>query len=169
MEDGSMGRLRSEGRLMALYVLLWADFEKCTARFSLRSAARLMDVGVTTARRGVSQLVEAGILVILEKGDGASTSLFGLADPDTSGARPGHERCAPRARLVCAPDTSGARGAHEPCTERARVVRAARTSGVRITRFPVGSSITTNLEINKSNPPGSGGDGPPDLAKEAGA
>lgn len=169
MEDGSMGRLRSEGRLMALYVLLRADFEKCTVRFSARGAARLMDVAVNTARRGISQLVEAGILEVLERGDGTTQSTYGFLDPDTSRVRPGHGSCAQRTRLVCAPDTGGVRSAHGSCSERTPPVCAAHTRGVRITRFPVGSSITTNLEINQSNPPGSGGDGPPDLAKEAGA
>ena len=115
MEDGSMGRLRSEGRLMALYVLLRADFEKCTVRFSTRGAARFMSVGVTTARRGVSQLVAAGILEVLEKGDGTTQSTYGFADPDTSGARPGHGSCPERARLVSGARTSGVRSAHERC------------------------------------------------------
>ena len=169
MEDGSMGRLRSEGRLMALYVLLWADFERCTVRFSARGAARVMGVGVTTARRGVSQLIDAGILVSLEKGDGTTQSTYGFTDPDTARARPGHGSCAQRARLVRAPDTARARSAHGSCPERARLVSGARTSGVRITRFPPGTSISTSVEINQSNLPGSGGDGPPDRAMGAGA
>jgi hypothetical protein len=92
MEDGSMGRLRSEGRLMALYVLLWADFEKCTVKFATRGAARAMGVRPMTAHRGVLQLVEAGILVTLEKGDGTTQSVYGYVDPSTSGERPVYER-----------------------------------------------------------------------------
>ena len=169
MEDGSMGRLGSEGRLMALYVLLRADFEKCTVRLSARGAARLMSVGVTTARRGVSQLVEAGILELLAKGEGSTQSTYGFLDPDTPRVRPGHEACAQRAPVVCAPDTPRVRSAHKACAQRAPVVCAARTPGVRITRFPLGTSISTNVEINQSNQPGSGGDGPPDRAMGAGA
>ena len=166
MESGSIGRLRSEGRLMALYVLYWADFEKCTAKFSIRGAARSLGVRPMTAQRGVQQLCEAGILGVLEKGDGSAPSVYSLADPTTSGGRSAYEPWAQRPRVVVTPTTSGGRSAYEPWSERLRAVGAAPTSRGRITRFTPGIPINTRGETNQSNEPGSGGEEPPDLAKE---
>lgn len=162
LEDGSLGRLRSEGRLMALYALYWADFSSCTLKFSIRGAARSMGVGFTTARRGLTQLVELGILEVSGGPDTYGRVTYCFTDPITSRVRPDHEPCAP-------PITSGDQGAHEPCALRSRAVINAHTSGVRITRFPPGISRDTRVEINQSTTPGSGGSGPPDRAMEAGA
>ena len=114
MQDGSIGRLRSEGRLMALYFFCWADFEKCTAKFAIRGAARTLGVRPMTAQRGVQQLLEAGILTMVLRGEGSADSIFGLGDPTTGGGRPDHGWLAQRLRAVCAPTTSGGRSAYEP-------------------------------------------------------
>lgn len=162
LEDGSLGRLRSEGRLMALYALYWADFSDCTLRFSIRGAAKSLGVGFTTARRGLTQLVDMGILEVVGEPDTYGRVTYRFAEAHTSGVRPDHEPCAP-------PITSGDQGAHEPCAPRTRAVIKAHTSGVRITRFPSGISKNTRMEINQSTTPGSGGFGPPDRAEEGGA
>lgn len=168
MEDGSIGRLRSEGRLMALYFFCWADFEKCTAKFAIRGAARRLGVRPMTAQRGVQQLLEAGILTVVSRGEGSADSIFGLGEPTTSGGHPDHGSYAPRPRVVGAPTTSGGRSAYEPYAPRPRAVGAAPTSRGRLTRFPTGIPIDTSGEINISKTPGSGGSGPPDLAKGGG-
>ena len=162
MEDGSLGRLRSEGRLMALYAFYWADFTSCTLRFSIRGAARHMGVGFTTARRGVNQLVELGILEVIGEPDTYGRVTYRFAEAHTSGVRPDHEPCAP-------PITSGDQPDHEPCAPRSRAVINPITSGVRITRFPPGISRNTKVEINQSTTPGTGGFGPPSRAVGEGA
>lgn len=162
LENGSLGRLRSEGRLMALYALYWAEFSTCTLRFSIRGAARNMGVGFTTARRGLTQLVEMGVLEVVGGPDTYGRVTYRFCDPITSGVRPDHEPCAP---LI----TSGDQGDHEPCAPRSPAVIKAHTSGVRITRFPPGISRDTRVEINQSTTPGSGGFGPPDRAVGEGA
>lgn len=162
LEDGTLGRLRSEGRLMALYALYWADFSECTLKFSIRGAAKSLGVQFTTARRGLTQLVDAGILEALGEPDSYGRVNYRFTEAHTSGVRPDHEPCAP-------PITSGDQGAHEPCAPRTPPVIKAHTSRVRITRFPSGISRNTRMEINQTTPPASGGSGPPDLAAEGGA
>ena len=144
LSDGSMAALRSEGRLVALYVLSVADWGTCQARFTMRRAAKGMGVHPTTVRRGISQMVAAGILEILEKGEGTSKTSFlilGRAPlvraPDTSGARE-------RARAVRAPDTARARSGHEPCAERAPLVRAPDTGCAHDSVFLTGSPVRTS-------------------------
>jgi hypothetical protein len=144
LEDGSLAALRSEGRLAALYVLQAADWSTCEVRFTHRRAAKFMCVHVTSVRRGVSQLIDAGILEVLEKGVGSGKTRFRVCEraravraPDTSGARE-------RARAVRAPDTSGARSGHEPCAPRAPLVRAARTGCARNSVLFSGSSVRTS-------------------------
>lgn len=162
MEDGSLGRLRSEGRLMALYALYWADFADCTLTFSIRGAARCLGVGFTTARRGLTQLVELGVLEALGEPDTYGRVTYRFPEAHTSGVRPDHEPCAP-------PITSGDQSAHEPCAPRSHGVINPITSRVRITRFPSGISRNTRMEINQSTTPGMGGSGPPSQAVGEGA
>ena len=124
LEDGSLASLRSEGRLAALYVLYAADFSTCQVRMSARRAAKLIGVHPTTMRRGIAQMMEHGILEVLEKSEGSGRTVFVVSaraqcvsTPDTSGV----QGCAP---VVSTPDTSRARSAHEWCAERAHSVRA---------------------------------------------
>jgi hypothetical protein len=155
LEDGSLAALRSEGRLMALYVLHMADWSSCELKFSMRRAARVLTAQPTTVRRGVAQLVEAGILEVLAKPTGPGPTRFVVAErarvvrtPDTSGA----QDCA---RAVRSPDTSGAQSGHEPCADRARVVRGVRTLCARNSFLFSGSSLTTT-ELPPEATPGGG-------------
>lgn len=152
LEDGSFAELRSEGRLVAIYVLYAADWSSCELKFSMRRVAEFMSVQPTTVRRGVSQLVSAGILEILDKGEGPRSSRFLVTErartvrtPDTSGAH----HCAP---LVRSPDTSGAQTAHEPCAVRTRAVRGPRTLCARNSFLFIGSPVTTNESSNEASP-----------------
>ena len=161
LEDGSFAALRSEGRLVAIYVLYAADWSSCELKFSMRRVAEFMSVQPTTVRRGVLQLVSSGILEILDKGDGPRGSRFVVAEraravrtPDTSGAH----HCAP---LVRSPDTSGAQSAHEPCAVRTRAVRTPRTLCARNSFLFIGSPVTTNESSNEASP-GAGSEPAPD-------
>ena len=152
LEDGSLAALRSEGRLAALYVLYAADWSTCEIRFSMRRVARLLQVHPTAVRRGVSQLVEAGILGVLEKGIGGNSSRFlvqartrVVSTPDPSGVHP----CAP---LVRRADTSRAQPGHEPCAARARAVRGARTLCARNSVLSSGSPVRTSGDTSEATP-----------------
>ena len=160
IEDGSFASLRSEGRLVAIYVLYAADWSSCELKFSMRRAANFMSAQPTTVRRGVAQLIEAGILGVLDKGEGPRSSRFVVLEcaplvrtPDTSGA----QDCAP---LVRSPDTSGAQSAHEPCAVRTRAVRGVRTLCARNTFLFIGRPVSTNEYSNEASP-GGGGEPPP--------
>lgn len=165
MENGSVGRLRSEGRLMACYVFYWADFEKCTIRFSLRGAARSLGVRLTTVQRGVQQLVDGGILALSEKGDGSDFSLFELREVTTVCGHPDHGVWSGRPQGVVTPTTGCGQSDHEPWSARPQGVVSATTSRGHITRIPTGIPIDTSGEFNFSEQPGAGGSGPPALAE----
>lgn len=129
MDDGTLANLRSEGRLVAHYVFLTGGWTTCEIRFAIRQAARALRVHPNTARRGVQQLLEAGVLEILDKGTGTLKTTYivparsrAVTTPVTSGDRP-------RSRVVTGAHTSGDRNGHEPCTERTRVVTGAHTGG----------------------------------------
>lgn len=150
LEDGSIASLRSEGRLVALYVLHVADWSSCEVRFTYRRAAMCICVHVTSVRRGVSQLIQAGILEVLEKSRGTGKTKYRICEraqavptPDTSGARL-------RTRAVPTPDTSGARSVHEPCAHRTPLVRAARTGCAHDSVFLSGSSVRTSEKTSEA-------------------
>jgi len=123
IRSGVLGKIGSEGRLAFAVALCWADYGSCQFRMSARGAAKVAGVAVTTMRRGISQLVAAGVLEV------------GAAEP---GRRQKYRFSVPRAHEACAPPdtlcvrpltrgvraahTGGARGAHEACAQRAQGV-----------------------------------------------
>jgi hypothetical protein len=154
LKDGSLAALRSEGRLVALYVFHAADWTSCEVRFSMRRVAGILGVQPTTVRRGISQLLDGGILEILGKPVGPGSTLYVVPEraravraPDTSGAQE-------RARVVRSPDTSGAQSAHEPCAVRTRPVRGLRTLCARNSVLFSGSPVTTTESSTAALPAG---------------
>jgi hypothetical protein len=154
LKDGSLAALRSEGRLLALYVFHAADWTSCEVRFSMRRVAEILGVQPTTVRRGISQLLDGGILEILGKPVGPGSTLYVVPEraravraPDTSGAQE-------RARVVRSPDTSGAQSAHEPCAVRTRPVRGLRTLCARNSVLFSGSPVTTTESSTAALPAG---------------
>ena len=148
LADGSLASLGSEGRLVALYVFERADWSTCEVRFSLRRAAEAMQTHITTVRRGISQLVEVGVLEVLEPGNGRSRTKYviplrarSVHTPDTQCARL-------RAQGVRAPDTPCARSEHEACAQRAHGVHTARTGGARYSVSLSGTSVSTSESIS---------------------
>jgi len=152
-----MARLGSEGRLMACYALYWADFEKCTLKLSIRGAAKVLGVSPNGVRRGIQQLLDAGVLLLVSKGTGSGRSQYELATP-------GHEACALRTRSVTPPVTRRDRSAHEACTERTRSVYGAHTLRDPYSNISIGIQGNTNRDIQSANPPGSAGQEPADRA-----
>lgn len=159
MQAGSFAGLRSEGRLVAIYVLCVADWVTCEVSFSMRRAAKAVCVQPTTIRRGMIQLVEAGVLGVLEKGDRQTRARYvvsGCAHPvsrvDTSGAHP----CAQGVRTL---DTSGAQGAHTLCPPRTRAVRSLRTRCAHSSVLSSGSPVRTSERDSQADA-GAGGNQP---------
>jgi len=124
IRSGALGRIGSEGRLVFALALCWADYRTCAFRMSARGAATVSGVQPTAIRRGLSQLVDQGIIQAGQKEQGKRRKYRFL--PPQEGA---HEVCAP-------PDTQCAHPAHEACAPRARSV-----SGARTTRVPYSSIV----------------------------
>jgi hypothetical protein len=162
LSGGILARLGSEGRLVACYALYWADFEKCTLKLSIRGAAKVLGVSPNGVRRGIQQLLDAGVLLLISKGTGSGRSQYELASP-------GHEACALRTRSVTPPGTPRDRSAHVACTERTRSVYGAHTLRDPYLNISIGSQGTTNREIQSANPPVAAGEEPAARAKEGGA
>ena len=137
LEDGSLAALRSEGRLMALYVLHNADWATCEVRFSMRRAAKAMHVQPTTVRRGVAQLLDAKVVEVLGKPEGTGKTRFVVGG---------------RARAVRTPDTSRARSAHERCAECAQPVRAIHSYSVVVHLLPLRLHTRLRLWPAKDRP-----------------
>jgi hypothetical protein len=127
LADGSMASLRSEGRLVALYVLQVADWSTCEASFSIRRAADGVSVRKNTIFRGLSQLLGAGILEVVRKGSAGRSSKYRvLARPRTVVDAP-TSGVPERPHSVGASTTSGGRVDHERWARRLRAVGASTT------------------------------------------
>ena len=163
LAGGALARLGSEGRLMACYVLYWADFEKCTMKVSIRGAAKVLGVSPNSVRRGLLQLADEGVLALVAKGTGSHRSQYEFMPP------PGHATCALRSRSVTPPVTRRDPSAHVACTERTRSVYGAHTLRDPYSNISIGIQGNTNRDDQSANPPGSAGEEPADRAQEGGA
>lgn len=150
--SGTLGRLRSEGRLMACYILYYADFTTCRVRVSGRGAAKTLGVSPNTVRRGLKQLVDATVLVevVDEK---VSRPTYEVLVAPTAG---GNGSCPERTRVVTGVGTARVRSVHERCARRARVVPTVGTSGDPIHVFPIGSNLTNWGNTDSPTPRRSG-------------
>ena len=62
VRSGVLSSIRSEGRLVFVIALVWADYKSCQFTMSYRGAASMAGVQVNSIRRGLKQLIDAGIL-----------------------------------------------------------------------------------------------------------
>ena len=150
LDGGSLAGLGSEGRLVALYVFLNANWTSCEIKYTCRRAAKSLCVHATSVRRGTDQLIKAGILEILEKGEGTTRTTFRICERAQGVRTPDTRRARERAQGVRTPDTQCARSGHEVCHERAPVVRAARTGCARNSVLLSGSSVRTSESISEA-------------------
>ncbi len=148
LADGSLASLGSEGRLVALYVFERADWSTCEVRFSLRRAAEAMNAQFTTVRRGVSQLLRAGVLEVLEPGNGRSRTKYIVPLRARSVLTPSTQCAQARARSVLSPSTPCAQSEHVACSERARSVLGASTGGAHYSVSLSGTSVSTSESIS---------------------
>jgi hypothetical protein len=141
LEDGSMAALRSEGRLVALYVLQVADWTSCQARFSIRRAAATLRVHPNTVHRGVKQLIDGGVLEALDKG-GRGFYQVKKRTPlvDTASTA----RVQERPPLVDSAPTARVRAVHELCARRTPLVGALSTGCGQDSVLSSGSPVRTS-------------------------
>lgn len=167
LEDGSLAALGSEGRLVASYVQYWADFQTCEIRFSMRYVAKYLKVQATTVRRGISQMVDCGILSVVDGSGQSGRTRYVVKErqQDEPGVRT--LRAQGCAQGVRTPDTLRAQGAHATCAERARGVRRVRTLGAHNSFLSIGSPKRTNGESSEATPVAGQGPAPASLPDNA--
>lgn len=130
IRSGALRGLRSEGRMVFVLALCWADYKTCQFRMSARGAASVAGVQPTAVRRGLAQLVEHGIVEVGPKEEGRRQRYRFSTPPKerAQGVSGGDTLCArPRTHGVSPPDTQCARAGHTPCPARAHGVSGART------------------------------------------
>jgi hypothetical protein len=166
LEDGSMASLRSEGRLVAIYVLQVADWTSCEAVFSIRRAAGAMSVRKNTVCRGISQLVKADVVEIVSKGRQSKPSKYRVCKrPRTVDQAPTGGGQGGTPTVYQAP-TAGVPSAHDSWARRLQAVGASTTGGGRHSVFFSGSPVRTSENTSEATP--GGGVGPPPARPEDG-
>lgn len=76
LEAGCFTRIGAQGLRMALWVNHRADWSECTVYVSIREIAREMGLGTSTVSRGISELVEEGVLVLVRGGGQGRKSVY---------------------------------------------------------------------------------------------
>lgn len=164
IRSGVLRSLRSEGRMVFVLALCWADYKTCQFRMSARGAATTAGVEPTSVRRGLAQLLELGVIEAAQAEPG-KRQRYRFRPPQKSA----HEPCAGGAHPVrggahnpCAPpDTGRAQSAHEPCAGGAHPVSSARTGCAPYSSIVLkGSSRTredTSVLTGRTGPDGPAG------------
>jgi len=83
-KDGSLSKLGSEARLVALYVLMRANWRDCTIAMSQRHVAKQLGAHKTSIQRGIQQLEAAGILSEIKAGEGTTWAKYVVCDPEVN-------------------------------------------------------------------------------------
>lgn len=83
-KSGSLARLGSEARLVALYVLLRANWRDCTISMSQRHVAKQLGAHKTSIQRGIHQLEAAGILSEVKATEGTTWAKYVVCDPQVN-------------------------------------------------------------------------------------
>ena len=116
IRSGALARVRSEGRLVFGIALCWADYKTCQFRMSMRGAAVISGVHPNTVRRGITQLVDEGIIEVGPSEHGKRQRYrFCIPKEGDDGSSPprSHPVTAPRSPPVCAPVTGCVRRGYE--------------------------------------------------------
>jgi DNA-binding transcriptional ArsR family regulator len=157
IRSGVLARLGSEGRLVLTLGLCWADYKTCQFRMSARGAASVAGVQQTTVRRGIRQLIEAGVIEVGPREEGnrqryrfkvPQIDAHVACEGGAQGVRPpAHGSCAP-------PHTPCAHTAHTTCAVCAHHVRTPRTGCAPYSSIVLKGSSRTR---EGSGRPGPGG------------
>lgn len=92
---GGFSHVKSQGRLVALYVLLYADWGKCEITLTTQRVADRLMVRKSTAARGLRELVDAGILMPAGEKNGRSVYIV-TKDFDSTKVQSREPRQAPK-------------------------------------------------------------------------
>lgn len=75
-ESGAFCRIGAQGLRMALWAFYRGDFASCEVRVSVREIARQMGVGTSSVHRGLNELLDEGILVLVRGGGQGRRSVY---------------------------------------------------------------------------------------------
>jgi len=151
IRSGALAKLRSEGRLVLTLALCWADYKTCQFRMSVRGAATVAGVQPTAVRRGIRQLVDAGVI---EAGpfETGKRQRYRFRTPQKSAHEPcpggAHSVSSTRAHTVSTTDTHGVQRAHPRCPDRAPTVSCARTGCAPYSSIVLKGSSRTREDEN---------------------
>ena len=76
LEAGCFTRLGAQGLRMALWVNHTANWSECTVYVSIREIAKEMGLGTSTVSRGIAELVDEGVLVLVRGGGQGRKSVY---------------------------------------------------------------------------------------------
>ena len=76
LEAGCFTRLGAQGLRMALWVNHNANWSKCTVYVSIREIAKEMGLGTSTVSRGITELVNEGVLTLVRGGGQGKKSVY---------------------------------------------------------------------------------------------
>lgn len=157
IRSGVLKNLRSEGRMVLAMALCWADYKTCQFRMSARGAAAVAGVQPTAVRRGLQQLVDAGVIEAGPSETG-KRQRYRFRPPQKGAhevcAGGTHSVCAPLTHPVSTPDTPGARAGHTPCPGRTPPVSGARTVCAPYSSIVLKGSSRTREDSGRSGPAG---------------
>jgi hypothetical protein len=151
IRSGVLRSLRSEGRMVLSMALCWADYATCQFRMSARGAAAVAGVQPTAVRRGLQQLIEAGVI---EAGPAevGKRQKYRFRPPQKGAHTPcaplTHSVSPPRTHPVSTPDTGCARAGHTPCAGRTPPVSGARTGCVPYSSIVLKGSSRTREDTS---------------------
>jgi len=112
-KDGSLAKLGSEARLVAIYVLLRANWSQCTISMSQRHVAKQLQTHKTSVQRGIQQLESAGILQKTKAVEGTTWARYVVCAPEVNIQTADTRRVRRRSRGVTRVDTRRDRSGHE--------------------------------------------------------
>ena len=146
IRSGVLSKLRSEGRLVFCIALCWADYEKCLFTMSVRGAATVAGIKPTSVRRGLDQLLDAGVIEAGPSRTG-KRQRYRFLSPTKEGE---HTPCAP-------PDTPGVQRVHGVCPPRTPTVSGAHTPRVPYSSIVLKGSSRTREGSGLTGPAGPAG------------
>jgi len=112
-KDGSLAKLGSEARLVAVYVLLRANWSQCTISMSQRHVAKQLQTHKTSVQRGIQQLEAAGILQKTKAVEGTTWAKYVVCAPKVNIQTADTRRVRRRSRGVTRVVTRCDRSGHE--------------------------------------------------------
>lgn len=155
LDGGAFTQVGGQGRLVALYVLLRADWGSCEVSLSVRRAATVLGASTSTVRRGIGELVDVGVLELVRGGIGkkAVYVVSKRAPVRRAGVPDGGAPETGRGRAVC---LGVARSAPPSGAERAPVRRALRPHRARNSVSFSVSPVTNSERASDEATPGAG-------------